>query len=115
MGTRNGQPEPLDRRIVKRPRVYQDLDEQAAYLQQESPRVAIRFLEAADAALATLADTPTMGRVYDPDNPRLAAVRVFRIAGFPHLIFYRPLDDGIEVLRVLHGARDIDRVLQDEA
>ena len=26
-------------------------------------------------------------------------------------IFYRPLDDGIEVARVLHGSRDIDDVL----
>ena len=24
-----------------------------------------------------------------------------------HLIFYRPIDDGIELVRVLHGARDI--------
>jgi toxin ParE1/3/4 len=25
-----------------------------------------------------------------------------------YLIFYRPLADGIEIVRVLHGARDID-------
>lgn len=114
MGTREGQPESPSRRIIKRPRAYQDLDEQAAYLQRESPRVAIRFLEAADAAFASLAERPTIGRVYDPDNPRLAGVRTFLISGFPHLIFYRPLDDGIEVLRVLHGARDLPRVLQEE-
>jgi hypothetical protein len=24
-----------------------------------------------------------------------------------YLIFYRPIDDGIELIRVLHGARDI--------
>jgi plasmid stabilization system protein ParE len=28
-----------------------------------------------------------------------------------HVIFYRPMAEGIEVLRVLHGARDIDRIL----
>jgi toxin ParE1/3/4 len=114
MGTREEQPEPQSHRIIKRPRAYQDLDEQAAYLQRESPRVALRFLEAADAAFASLADMPTMGREYDPDNPRLAGVRTFRISGFPHLVFYRPLEDGIEVLRVLHGARDVPHILQEE-
>lgn len=32
-----------------------------------------------------------------------------------YLIFYRPLPDGIEILRVLHGARDIAAILFDEA
>lgn len=25
-----------------------------------------------------------------------------------YVIFYRPIGDGIEIVRVLHGARDID-------
>ena len=38
---------------------------------------------------------------------------VGRIKGFEkHLIFYRPAADGIEVIRVIHGARDIDSVLE---
>ena len=24
-----------------------------------------------------------------------------------YIIFYRPIDDGIEVVRILHGARDL--------
>jgi len=35
------------------------------------------------------------------------------LRGFPvgsHLIFYRPAVDGIEVIRVLHGARDIPKL-----
>ena len=31
-----------------------------------------------------------------------------------YLIFYQPLTDGIEVVRVLHGARDIDRIFREE-
>jgi hypothetical protein len=30
------------------------------------------------------------------------------------VVFYRPVDGGIEVIRVLHGARDIDNILADE-
>jgi toxin ParE1/3/4 len=29
-----------------------------------------------------------------------------------YLIFYRPIGGGIDVLRVLHGARDIDRIFR---
>lgn len=32
---------------------------------------------------------------------------------FPnHLIFYRPVEDGIEVLRVVHGAQDIEAIFE---
>ncbi len=29
-----------------------------------------------------------------------------------YLIFYRQINDGIEVVRVLHGSRDMDRLLE---
>jgi toxin ParE1/3/4 len=25
----------------------------------------------------------------------------------PYVVFYRPLDDGIELIRILHGKRDV--------
>ena len=31
-----------------------------------------------------------------------------------YVIFYLPLPSGIEIVRVLHGARDIESVLRDE-
>jgi hypothetical protein len=30
------------------------------------------------------------------------------------MIFYRPLSDGIEIVRVLHGARDIDSLFHPD-
>jgi toxin ParE1/3/4 len=48
-------------------------------------------------------------------NPRLDGLSVWRIEGFEkHLIFYRAAADGIEIIRFLHGARDIDSVLESE-
>jgi toxin ParE1/3/4 len=42
-------------------------------------------------------------------------IRLWRIRGFErYLIFYRPIPDGIEVIRVLHGARDIDTIFERE-
>jgi hypothetical protein len=32
-----------------------------------------------------------------------------------YTIFYLPLSNGVQIVRVLHGARDIDAIFQDEA
>ncbi len=83
---------------------------QAASL--EAPQ---RFYDAAAATFEKLARMPGLGERRESLNPRLAGLRVRRIEGFPnHLIFCRPVEDGIEVVRVLHGAGDIDRVLESE-
>lgn len=103
-------------RVVKRPRALRDIDEAAAHIQERSgPERAIRFLRAADSTLATLAGLPGMGTRYEPDEPLYADLRYFPIARHRnHLVFYRPLPDGIEVLRVLHGARDIAGALAED-
>lgn len=47
-----------------------------------------------------------------PTDPLFEGVRVFPVSRFKkYLVFYRPIQDGIEVLRVLHGARDIKGLL----
>lgn len=38
------------------------------------------------------------------------------MADFPkHLVFYRPLPDerGVEIVRVLHGARDLEALMSE--
>jgi toxin ParE1/3/4 len=56
-----------------------------------------------------------MGRRWQSTNPRLSDVRVWRVAGFPnHLIFYRIVEDGIEAVHLIHGARDVDAMLTAE-
>jgi toxin ParE1/3/4 len=98
------------------PSADRDLDGQAGYLLQEaSLETALRFYDAAAATFEKLARMPGMGERHESPHPRLAGLRVWRIEGFPnHLIFYRPIEGGIEVVRVLHGARDIDRALESE-
>jgi toxin ParE1/3/4 len=94
-----------------------DLDDQAAYLAREaSLDVALRFYDAAAATFEAIARMPGLGERRPTTDPRLEGLRVRRIQGFEkHLIFYRAVADGIEIVRVLHGARDIDRLLESEA
>ena len=42
-------------------------------------------------------------------------MRVWPVKGFDkYRIYYRPLGDRIEILRILHAARDIDAIFEDE-
>jgi toxin ParE1/3/4 len=93
-----------------------DLDDQAAYLAREAGLdIALRFYDAAATSFEQIARMPGIGGRRPTANPRLEGLRVRRIQGFEkHLIFYRPVADGIEIVRVLHGARDLDRLLESE-
>ena len=52
---------------------------------------------------------PEMGRLREFSNARLRGLRSWRIRGFEHwLVFYRVTDEAVEVVRVLHGARDLE-------
>lgn len=95
------------------PAADQDLDEQAAYLAEEaSLELALRFYDAAAETFAFLARSPGVGELRESRDPALAGIRVWRISGFDkHLVFYRPIDGGIEVVRVIHGRRDLDSIL----
>ena len=61
-----------------------------------------------------LARNPGIGEPYSVRNPRLAGLRCSSVKRFPkHLIFYRPVPEGIEVIRVLHGSRDAIPLLEE--
>ncbi len=102
-------------RVDKRPRAKRDLDEQAFFLEQNTPGAGFRFFAAAEATFEQLVEMPGMGRRREVSGPGLQGLRSWRIKGFQKwLIFYRPIEDGIEVIRVLHGAQDIGRILETE-
>lgn len=96
------------------PAADRDLDDQAAYLATEaSLETALRFYDAARSTFSKVADMPGIGEQWESTDSRLAGLRVWRIEGFEkHLIFYRPADNGIQIIRVIHAARDIDRLLE---
>jgi toxin ParE1/3/4 len=105
----------MSRVVLKRPEARLDLVELYAYIGHDSSRAVDRFLDAADKTFAKLAQSPRIGRPWLSSCVYLGDVRVWRIAGFRrYLVFYRPISNGIEVLHVLHGARDIEQSLADE-
>jgi toxin ParE1/3/4 len=98
-------------RVDKRPQAIRDLADIAVYLAQEGgiDDLAFRFLDAAEASFAKLATMPAMGVAREYLDPELEGVRMWHIAGFDsHLIFYRPFESGVEIIRVIHAKRDIE-------
>jgi toxin ParE1/3/4 len=103
-------------RVVRHPAALRDLIEIADYIAgTKSLAAADRFTAAAEKTIERLAGMPGIGSRWGGDQPQLADVRFFPVSRYPnHLVFYRPLEDGIEVVRVLHGARDIESILNAE-
>ena len=86
-----------------------DLDDIWRYIAQErSPDIADTVLARLYGALEVLSRAPHIGKPRPEflDTPRSFAVR-------PHMIFYEPLRNygGIGVWRVLHGARDLQKIV----
>lgn len=106
----------MSHEIVIRPRARLDVVELATHIAKDSALAASRFLDASAATFGLLAKSPGIGGVYRTKNDRLRGIRVFRVTGFPnHLAFYLERKHIIEIVRVIHGARDLDAALQDES
>jgi toxin ParE1/3/4 len=92
-------------RIVRRPLAGADIAEIWDYMAEASLEQADAWVNRLDGKLRLLATQPMMGRARDELSPRLRSIPFGR-----YVIFYEPLSDGIDVVRVLHSARDIDTV-----
>jgi toxin ParE1/3/4 len=106
----------MSKSVHRRRQARQDLVDIFRYYAREAGlRLADRFLAQAEASFTHLAGMPGIGTRHEHDHPALAGVRVYPTTGFrKYLVFYRPVADGIEIVRVLHGARDIQSILAEE-
>ena len=84
-----------------------DLDDLWAYIAANNPDAADRLVEAVLESSWLHVRFPNMGQNRDELRPGL---RCFIVS--PYVVFYRPVEDTIEVLRVLHGARDIASIFE---
>jgi len=82
-----------------------DLREIWLYVAQDNPDAADRLVARLHDKCHVLAQSPQIGPLR---NELKAGLRTFPVGNY--LIFYRPTEDGIEVVRVLSGYRDLDRL-----
>jgi toxin ParE1/3/4 len=89
--------------------------DRSEHIAQYNLRAALRYLEAAEATIKKLAASPGIGTRYAPELPGLAELRFLPVTRFKNdVIFYRFNAEAIEVIRVLHGARDIGGILAED-
>ena len=105
----------MTRKILKRERAKRDIIELAAHIAHDNLEAAERFITAVETAFRLLAHTPGAGALRGSLDPALANLRMWPVRGFEkHLIFYRETPDGLEIIRVLHAARDIEALFPEE-
>jgi toxin ParE1/3/4 len=86
------------------------------YLVTENlPEVAVRFRDAIRHTIESLRQHPLIGARYHLSTPQLHNLRSWPVAGFEAIrIYYLLEDDAIRVIRILHGKRDLKRILERE-
>jgi toxin ParE1/3/4 len=80
-----------------------DYEEIWQYVAQDNSFAADQLIQEFEHRLALLVRMPQMGRLEEDLAPRLRSVSVGS-----YLLYYIPIENGIQLVRVLHGARDID-------
>ncbi|MFH0789091.1 MAG: type II toxin-antitoxin system RelE/ParE family toxin [Pseudomonadota bacterium] len=96
--------------IITRPLAGSDLVEIWGYIAEDNEAQADAFIDTLDRKIHILAERPNMGRPRDELAKDLRSFPVGR-----YVIFYIPLADGVEIVRVLHGARDLDALFNPDS
>jgi toxin ParE1/3/4 len=89
------------------PEVRGDLKEICRYIARDSPDAAGRLRSLFFERFRLLARHPLIGEARDDLTENL---RIFPVGNY--IILYRPMSAGIEVVQVVHAARDIDVVFR---
>jgi toxin ParE1/3/4 len=85
-------------------------------VQQDVPEVADRFVEAVQHSIQEILRMPGMGAPKHLSNEALDGLRSWHVQGFEDVrIYYLVQGDTVRVIRVLHGKRDINRILELES
>jgi toxin ParE1/3/4 len=93
----------MTNRPRKSPQAEADVTAIWQFIAGDSVSAADALLERIEAAFDMLADMPRAGRAREDLAPKL---RSFPVGNY--LIFYVPVVDGVEVVRVMSARRDID-------
>ena len=91
--------------IIHTPSAVRDLSLITDWIAEHNLGAALKFYDEVDRILALLSRYPLMGQVVDYLQPGLR-----RHTLGDYLLFYRLRGDAIELIRVLHGSRDIERL-----
>ena len=86
----------------------QDVEEIVDYISRDSAQAGATFRVALQHVCELLVELPEAGSARTFRNPEMKGVRMLPVRKFDnYLIFYRSTSEGLEIVRVVHGARDL--------
>ena len=84
-------------------------------LDRKLPDVATRFRDAVKNTAKIISRHPLASPTCPVRNPRLQNLRSWPVLGFEAIRFYFVVEDGaLRVIRILHGKRDVRKILEEE-
>ena len=103
-------------KVTIRSAAHEDILRQYRYflIEKDAAAVAERFLDAVQLAVKALARNPGMGVRKRLKASELANLRSWPVPGFPAMRVYYLYEPGtLRIVRVLHGKRDLNPLLED--
>ena len=92
-----------------------DIEEISFYFAQRAPDVADRFYLAFKRTIRQLAESPNLGERCRFRHPKTKGMRIWQVDGFSnYLIFYCLKEGMLQILRVIHGARDYETIFNEK-
>lgn len=95
-------------RFTRTRQAEEDLIDIWTFIAEDDPAAADRLLDRIDEVCGLLAENPQMGPARPDLRPELRYMIVAR-----YLILYRVVAERVEIVRVVHGARDLPSLFHD--
>ena len=93
----------------------EDIEEITCFIAEDSPQAAQTFREMLEHACELLAEMPDIGTARNFTNPLLTDIRLWPLKRYEkYLLFYRAQPNTLEIIRVLHGARDLPSLFAEQ-
>lgn len=92
-------------KVLITPVARNDLREIRDYIAEDNPIAAKKTIELIQVQCNLLAQSPGVGVGRD----HYRGLQMFPVGSY--LIFYRPIKNGVEIIRVLHSSRDVESII----
>ena len=94
--------------VRKKPQAERDIEECFVFIGEDNLDIAVRFLVAVEDSIEQIGRNPFIGKTCEFKDSQIKNLRMWKVKGFTNYqIFYKIEENIIEIIRVLHGARDL--------
>ena len=94
--------------IRKKPQAERDIEECFVFIGEDNLDIAVYFLVAVEDSIEQIGKNPFIGKACEFKDSHIRNLQIWKVKGCTNYqIFYTVTEETIEIIRVLHGARDL--------